>query len=120
MSAFLLSSGGRISGMTTGFSGIPEAPDGPEGHPENRVNYLLSLKAFSILVISSLNFLSSFMRCSTWVQLWMTVEWSLPPTSFPIRAAGILVCFCARYIDTCRGMTSSRLRLLLLTAVADT
>lgn len=58
------------------------------------------LKEFSILVISLENFWSIFMRRSTWLQLYMTVEWSRPPTRRPIRLAGILVYFCARYIDT--------------------
>lgn len=59
-----------------------------------------TLNEFSMLVISLENFLSNFMRCSTWLQLYITVEWSRPPTSLPMRLAGILVYFCARYIDT--------------------
>ena len=32
--------------------------------------------------------------------LWMTVEWSLPPTHLPMRDAGIRMCLSARYIIT--------------------
>ena len=75
-----------------------------------------SLNEFSMLSISERKAASIFIRSSTCVQLWMTVEWSRSPTSFPILEAGIFVYFCARYIDTCRGMTRSRFRLLLFTA----
>ena len=62
--------------------------------------YRFNLNEFSMLCISLLNILSIFSRVSTCVQLWITVEWSRPPTSFPMREAGILVYFCAKYIDT--------------------
>lgn len=72
------------------------------------------LNEFSMLDISLENFLSIFIRLSTWLQLYITVEWSRPPTSLPMRLAGIFVYFWARYIDTWRAMTKSFLRLLLL------
>lgn len=94
------------------LSALPPCPDGcPPAHDlpfrlrkEVRNNdvlfYLFSLNEFSMLVISSMKSLSVVMRWLTLVQLWITVEWSLPPSSLPILDAGILVYFCARYIDT--------------------
>ena len=62
--------------------------------------YFFNLNSFSIPTISSLKALSVCSRCSTCEQLCSTVEWSRLPTSLPIRLAGILVYFEARYIDT--------------------
>ena len=55
--------------------------------------YFFSLKEFSMLEISAEKALSIFRRCSTALQLWMTVEWSRLPISCPIRPAGIFVYF---------------------------
>lgn len=43
------------------------------------ITYFFNLKEFSILLSSAENDLSTFSRCSTVEQLWITVEWSLPP-----------------------------------------
>ena len=67
--------------------------------------YCFNLKEFSMPWSSARKSLSAIMRFSTCVQLWITVEWSRLPTSLPIRAAGILVYFCARYMLTCRATT---------------
>ena len=55
--------------------------------------YFFSLKEFSMLEISSRKALSTLRRCSIVLQEWITVEWSRPPMSWPMREAGILVCF---------------------------
>ena len=57
------------------------------------IHYCFNLKEFSILLSSAENDLSTFSRCSTVEQLCITVEWSRPPISCPIREAGIFVYF---------------------------
>jgi hypothetical protein len=50
-------------------------------HEPQLLSYFLSLKEFSMLESSALKALSIFRRCSTVLQLWMTVEWSRLPIS---------------------------------------
>ena len=64
-----------------------------------------SLNEFSMLCISSEKLASVFSRRSICAQLCITVLWSRPPTSLPMRLAGILVYFCAKNIDTWRAIT---------------
>ena len=64
-----------------------------EGDGGTGLGYFFSLKEFSMLEISSRKALSTLRRCSIVLQEWITVEWSRPPISWPMREAGILVCF---------------------------
>ncbi len=64
-----------------------------EGDAGTGGGYFFSLKEFSMLEISSRKALSTLRRCSIVLQEWITVEWSRPPISWPMREAGILVCF---------------------------
>ena len=63
--------------------------------------YFFRRKAFSMLFIYSTKALSTLSRFSIVEQLRMTVEWSRLPISWPMREAGILVYFCAKYMDIC-------------------
>ena len=74
-------------------SQTPVRGDGAEGDAGTGEGYFFSLKEFSMLEISSRKALSTLRRCSIVLQEWITVEWSRPPISWPMREAGILVCF---------------------------
>ena len=70
----------------------------PNGN--NATHYPFSLNDVAILSTSAAKRLSVLIRASTCAQLCNTVLWSRPPTSFPMRLAGILVYLWAKYIDT--------------------
>ena len=81
---------------------------------------VFNLNFFSIELTSSTNPLSFPNFCSICVQLCNTVLWSRFPISFPMREAGIFVCFWARYMESCLACTISFFLLFPETSVGLT